>query len=133
MEDCSYSSTQLPGVGGTGCEADLLPQSSAQVRNAWSCIFSTLDVFMAWSFITHRGNFTFTLNVVSSRRKNVLFEAYYEIQKSKPSLRRSSAGCSYIEFSCGSNRPFRFRCWCHAFFWVSNCEGARRIAKDLLW
>jgi len=48
----------------------------------------------------------FTLNAVSSRRKNVLFEAYYEIQKPKQSLRRSFAGCSYIAFSSGSNRPF---------------------------
>lgn len=115
MEECSYSFTQLlfqcvPGVGGTECEADLLPQSSAQVRNAWSCISSTLVVFMAWRFITHRGNFTFTLNAVSSRRKYVLFEAFYEIQKSKQSLRSSFAGCSYIECPSGSNRPFRFRC-----------------------
>jgi hypothetical protein len=115
MEDCSYSPTQLlfqyvPGVGGTGCEADLLPQSSAQVRNAWSCISSTLVVFVAWRFIIHRGDSTFTLNAVSSRRKNVLFEAFYEIQKSKLSLRRSFAGCSYIEFPSGSNRPYRFRC-----------------------
>lgn len=81
MEDCSYNSSHLfqcvPGVGGTGCEADLLPQSSAQVRSAWSCVSTTLYVFMAWRFVTLRGNFTFTLNAVSSRRKNVLFEAYY--------------------------------------------------------
>ena len=59
MEDCSYKSTQLlfqcvPGADGTGCKADLLHQSSAQVRNAWSCISATLYVFMAWRFITLR-------------------------------------------------------------------------------
>jgi len=57
MEDCSYRSTQLlfqcvPGVGGTGYEADLLPQRSAQVRNAWSCTSTTVYVFMVWRFIT---------------------------------------------------------------------------------
>jgi hypothetical protein len=69
MEDCSCSSRQLlfqcvPGVGGTGCEADLLPQISAQVRNAWSCISTTLYVFTSWRFITLRGKFTFTLHAV---------------------------------------------------------------------
>lgn len=60
MEDCRYSSTQLlfqcvPGVDGTGCEADLLPQSSTKVRNAWSCVSDTLSVFYGEELLYPQG------------------------------------------------------------------------------
>jgi hypothetical protein len=49
-----------PGVKLLGREADHSPPSSAEVKNAWSYIF-THPYFMAWCLIKNRYNFTFTL------------------------------------------------------------------------
>jgi hypothetical protein len=56
-----YGSTQLPlhclaGVDRAGCEL------TAYLRlSAWSCISSTLYVFMTWRFIDVKDNFTIPL------------------------------------------------------------------------
>jgi hypothetical protein len=36
------------------------PQSSGEVKNAWSFTSTPPHVFMLWYFIKHRGNFTFS-------------------------------------------------------------------------
>jgi len=43
-----------------GREADNSAPSSAEVRNAWSYTSTPQYDFMAWSFVKHRDNFTFT-------------------------------------------------------------------------
>jgi hypothetical protein len=48
------------GVKRPGREADHSPPSSAEVKNAWSCISTPQYVFMAWCLVKHRDNFTFT-------------------------------------------------------------------------
>jgi hypothetical protein len=39
-------------------EADHLPPSSAEVKNAWSYASTPQYVFMAWCLVKHRDNFT---------------------------------------------------------------------------
>jgi hypothetical protein len=41
-------------------ETDHSPPSRAQVKNAWSYIFTPPYVFMVWYFVKHRDNFTYT-------------------------------------------------------------------------
>jgi hypothetical protein len=48
----------LPAVNRRGCEAELTPQSSAEVRNAWSYDSTPSYNFMVLCLITHRYNFT---------------------------------------------------------------------------
>jgi hypothetical protein len=50
----------IPGVKRSGREADHSPPSSAKVRNAWSYIFLSQYVFMAWCLVKYDDNFTFT-------------------------------------------------------------------------
>jgi hypothetical protein len=49
------------GVKRQDREADHSHPSSAEVKNAWSHIFTPQYVFMAWCLLKHRDNFTFTL------------------------------------------------------------------------
>jgi len=42
-----------------GREADLSPPSSAEVKNAWICVYTPLYVFMASYLVKHRDNFAF--------------------------------------------------------------------------
>jgi hypothetical protein len=48
------------GVKRPGLEADHLPPSSAEIRNAWSYTSTLHYVFMARCLVKHRDNFTFT-------------------------------------------------------------------------
>jgi hypothetical protein len=48
------------GVKRPGREADHLPPSSAEVKNAWTIPPLLQYVFMAWCLVKHRDNFTFT-------------------------------------------------------------------------
>jgi hypothetical protein len=49
------------GVKWLGHEADHSPLSSAKVKNVCSYTSSPPYVFMMWSLVKHRDNFTFTL------------------------------------------------------------------------
>jgi hypothetical protein len=42
-----------------GREADHSPPSGAEVKKAWSYTSNPEYVFMAWSLVKHRNNFTF--------------------------------------------------------------------------
>jgi hypothetical protein len=44
-----------PGLKLPGRETDHSPQSSAEVKNAWSCISNPQYVFMVWYLVKHRG------------------------------------------------------------------------------
>jgi hypothetical protein len=48
----------FPGVKRPVREADHLPTSSAEVKNAWSYTSAPQYVFMAWCLVKHRDNFT---------------------------------------------------------------------------
>jgi hypothetical protein len=48
------------GVKRQGREGDHSPPSSTEVKNAWSYTSTPPYVFMAWCFVKHRDNFTFT-------------------------------------------------------------------------
>jgi hypothetical protein len=47
-----------------GHEVDHSSPSSAEVKNAWSYISTSLYAFMRWCLINHRVNFTFALLIV---------------------------------------------------------------------
>jgi hypothetical protein len=51
------------GVKRPGREADHSPQSSAQVKNAWSYTLNPQYVFTAWCLVKHRDNFTFIYKI----------------------------------------------------------------------
>jgi hypothetical protein len=53
-----------PGVKRLGREADHIPPSTAEVKNVWSYTSTRQYVFMAWYFVKHRDNFTFTFTYV---------------------------------------------------------------------
>jgi hypothetical protein len=57
------TSGSFPGVKAAGREADHSPQSSAEVKNAWSYTSTPLYVFMAWCLVKHKDNFTFTFEL----------------------------------------------------------------------
>ena len=133
-----YGSTQLPlhclaGVDRAGCELTAYLRLVPRSASAWGCISSTLYVFMTWRFIDVKDNFTIPLiHMVSSRRKMVLFEAHYEVQKAKQSLyTRSSARYSFIVFFI---QPLSILLLMPCLFLgegvLQSCEAARRIAKD---
>jgi hypothetical protein len=46
------------GVNLPGREADHLPPSTAEVKNAWRYTSTPQFVFMAWCLVQHRDNFT---------------------------------------------------------------------------
>jgi len=46
-------------------EADHLPPSNAEVKNAWAHTSSPSYVFMEWCLVKHRDKFTFTYNLTS--------------------------------------------------------------------
>jgi hypothetical protein len=48
------------GVKRPGHESDHSPPSSAEVKNVWSYTSTPQYTFMAWCFVQHRDNFTFT-------------------------------------------------------------------------
>jgi len=48
-----------PGVKRLGREADHSPPSSTEIKNAWCCTSIPQYVFIAWSLVKHRENFTF--------------------------------------------------------------------------
>jgi len=54
-----------PEVKRPGREADHSPSPSVEFYNTWSCISSSLQVFMAWYLVKHRTVFhpTFTIIV----------------------------------------------------------------------
>jgi hypothetical protein len=52
--------TLTPAVKRPGREADHLPPSSAEVKNAWSSTSTPQYVFMAWCLVKHWDKFTFT-------------------------------------------------------------------------
>jgi hypothetical protein len=54
-----FATGSSPGLRRPGCEADHSPQSSAEVKNVWSCTSTTPYVFMAWCLVKHRDNFNF--------------------------------------------------------------------------
>jgi hypothetical protein len=64
-----------PGIERLGHEADHSPSSSVEVRNEWSFICTSLDIFMAWKITTLRETFTvfmqsrivWDLNIVNVR------------------------------------------------------------------
>jgi hypothetical protein len=65
VESAYYSESELCGGAATfsfpkypGREADHLPPSSAEVKNAWSYTSTSQYVFMAWCLVKHRNNFT---------------------------------------------------------------------------
>jgi hypothetical protein len=47
-----------PGVKRPKCEPDLSPPSNADVKDAWSYNSTPPYIFMVWSLIKHRDNFT---------------------------------------------------------------------------
>jgi hypothetical protein len=49
------------GVKRPGREADHLPPSSVEVKNAWSYNSTPQCVFMVWCLVKHKDNFTFYL------------------------------------------------------------------------
>jgi len=48
----------VSGIKRPESEADHLPPSSTEIKNAWSYISTRPYVFMAWCLVKHRGNFT---------------------------------------------------------------------------
>jgi hypothetical protein len=50
-----------PRVKWPGREADHSSLSSAEAKNAWTCIFTSQCVFMAWCLVKHKDNFTLLL------------------------------------------------------------------------
>jgi hypothetical protein len=54
------------GVKQPGHEANLPPQSSAEVKNAWSYTSNPPHVSMAWCLVKHRNNLTFNIRVFIS-------------------------------------------------------------------
>jgi len=51
----------FPGVKRPVREAGHSPPSSVEVKEAWSCISTPQDAFMAWCSVKNHGdNFTFT-------------------------------------------------------------------------
>jgi hypothetical protein len=53
------------GVKQLGHDAACSSLSNAEVRNVWSYTKSLLYVFMAWYFVKHRDNFTFTFHTAN--------------------------------------------------------------------
>jgi len=47
-----------------GREADHLPASSTEEKNAWSYTSTPQYTFMAWCLVKHRDNFTFTFTLL---------------------------------------------------------------------
>jgi len=49
-----------PGLKQLGRKTDHSPPSSAEVQNEWNYTYTPPYVCMAWWFVKHRDNFTFT-------------------------------------------------------------------------
>jgi hypothetical protein len=62
------SGTVSLGVKQLRYEADHLPPSSAEVKNAWSYTSTPPYVFMAWCLVKHRDNFTFIFISISNAK-----------------------------------------------------------------
>jgi hypothetical protein len=56
----------FPGGKAAGCEADHLPPSSAEVKNAWNYASTPQYVFILWCLAKHKYNFTFTFIIKKS-------------------------------------------------------------------
>jgi hypothetical protein len=63
----------FPGVKRPGREADHSPQSTAEIKNAWSYTSTPQYIFMVWCLVKLRDNFTllyFTIKIISSFLSN---------------------------------------------------------------
>jgi len=56
----TYGRLFLKRVKRQGCEVDQSPPSGAEIKNAWSYIFTPPYIFMVWCLIKHRDNFVST-------------------------------------------------------------------------
>jgi hypothetical protein len=61
-----------------GCEADHSPPSSAEVKE---CVPFSQYVFMAWCFVKHRDNFTFTVTVNLPFCQNIIYVKAHEVRR----------------------------------------------------
>jgi hypothetical protein len=66
------------GVKLPGREADNSPSSSAEVTNAWSYTSTPQYVFIAWCFVKHSDNFTFTFYTIGSLPRRIPTRALHQ-------------------------------------------------------